>query len=243
MGSTRLPGKILKKLNGITALECFLNQLHYSKSLESIIIATTIRSEDDVIVNFAEDHKINYFRGSEHDVLDRFYQCSKFFSIKDIVRITSDCTLIDPTIVDKVVDYYISNSFDYVSNSLDRSYPSGNDVEVFSFSSLESSWLNAKKPSEREHVTPFIYNNPEKFSISQVKHHTNLSHLHWTLDREEDLTLIKKIYNSIDKKPIHLEDILELIKNNPQITNINKNTKSDEGYQKSLIKDKLTENY
>ena len=211
MGSTRLPGKILKKLNGITALECFLNQLSYSKSLDSIIIATTTKSQDDVIVNFAKDHKINYFRGSENDVLDRFYECSKKFSVKDIVRITSDCTLIDPTIIDEIVDYYLSNSFDYVSNSIDRSYPSGNDVEVFSFSSLENSWLNAKKSSEREHVTPYIYNNPEEFSISQIKYSTNLSHLHWTLDREEDLTLIKKIYNSIDKRPIHLNDILELI--------------------------------
>ncbi len=234
MGSNRLPGKVLKKLNGITALECFFSQLEYSKTLKEVIIATTLNPEDDVIVNFAKDNNVKFFRGSSTDVLDRFYKCAKEFSIQDIVRITSDCPLIDPSVVDKVINFYTTNTFDYVSNCIERSFPYGNDVEVFSFCALERAWKNAKKPSEREHVTPFIYNNPNSFSFAQVKNSIDLSHLHWTLDKIEDLTFIRTIYTKIHKKHILISDILLILKENPEILKINENTNPDESYVKSL---------
>lgn len=236
-GSSRLPNKILEKLNGITVLECFFEQLKYSQSLKNKIIATTSNSQDDVIVDFAKENNIEFFRGSETDVLDRFYKCAQEFSIQDIVRMTPDCPFIDPIVIDKVINFYVNNTFDFVSNTLQRTFPYGNDVEVFSFTVLETSWNNAKKPSEREHVTPFIYNNPNLFSIAQVENLENLAHFHWTLDKKEDLMLISAIYQKILKKPILIEDILQILKKNPELLKINENTISDEGYQKSLRED------
>ena len=233
-GSSRLPGKILEKLNGITVLECFFEQLKYSQSINDPIIATTLNPRDDIILDFAKEKHIEVFRGSETDVIDRFYKCAQEFSIKDIVRMTPDCPFIDPSVIDKIINFYVNNKFDFVSNSLERTFPYGNDVEVFSFTALETSWKNSKKPSEREHVTPFIYNNPNMFSIAQIKNSEDLTHFHWTLDRKEDLMFIQAVYKQIHKKPILIEDILQILKKNPELLEINENTISDEGYQKSL---------
>ena len=166
---------------------------------------------------FAKEHGLEYFIGSETDVLDRFYQCAKEFSINDIVRMTPDCPFIDPIVIDKILNAYMENSFDFVSNTLERTFPFGNDVEVFSFSSLEKSWKEAKKSSEREHVTPFIYNNPNLFSILQVKNPDNLTNFHWTLDRDEDLLFMKSVFQKIQKKPIHIDDILKILKEEPEL--------------------------
>ena len=238
LGSSRLPGKVLKKLNGINILDCFLSQLECSKLLKNKIIATTSNPKDTVIVNFAKEHGLEYFIGSETDVLDRFYQCAKEFSINDIVRMTPDCPFIDTIVIDKILNAYMENSFDFVSNTLERTFPFGNDVEVFSFSSLEKSWKEAKKSSEREHVTPFIYNNPNLFSILQVKNPDNLTNFHWTLDRDEDLLFMKSVFQKIQKKPIHIDDILKILKEEPELLKINENTNSYEGYLKSLKRDK-----
>lgn len=237
VGSSRLPGKILKKLNGETVLECFFSQLDYSKSLQDKIIATTSNPKDEVIVDFAKDHGLEYFIGSETDVLDRFYQCAKEFSLYDIVRMTPDCPFIDPNVIDKVLNFYVENSYDFVSNTLNRTFPYGNDVEVFSFPTLEKSWKEAKKTSEREHVTPYIYNNPNLFSIAQVENTTDLTNYHWTLDRNEDLLFMKAIYQKLHKKPIFIDDILTVLQKEPKLLKINENTNAYEGYQKSLRED------
>lgn len=231
MGSTRLPGKVLKKLNGISVLECLLEQLNHSKLLDDKIIATTTNSEDDVILKLCESNGIKCFRGSQDDVLDRYYQCAKQFSVKTIVRITSDCPLIDPKIIDKVIDYYFNNSYDCVNNYFKRTYPYGNDVEVFSFNILEEAWQKAHTNSEREHVTPYIYNNPDQFSIGWIENKDNFSQFHWTVDRPEDLDFIRAILKKISKRPIFIEDILSVIKEDPSILEINKNTNPEENYQ------------
>ena len=137
MGSTRLPGKILMKINGITILQCQLQQLDHSLALNDIVLATTTNPEDDVIEDFANANSIKVFRGSSLDVLDRYYQCSKRFSLEHIARITSDCPLIDPMVVDKTIELYSSGKFDYVNNFGGLPYPSGTDVEVFSIGLLE----------------------------------------------------------------------------------------------------------
>ena len=234
MGSTRLPGKVLKKLNGITVLESLLNQLNYSKLLNDKIIATTSNSEDDVIVNFCKSKEIKYFRGSQDDVLDRYYNCAKKFSINTIIRITSDCPLMDPQVVDDVIDFYLKNSYDYVNNFYKRTYPYGNDVEIFSLKVLEKVWEKATKPSEREHVTPYIYNNPDEFSLGWIENKENLSEFHWTIDRKEDLIFVQNIFKKISKRPILMKDIIDVIKDDPSLLEINKNTNPNEGYLKSI---------
>ena len=168
MSSTRLPGKVMLKVeNENTILDCVINQLQSSNEIKNIVIATTDQKEDDVIVEFAKRKGIKYFRGSKKDVLDRYYQCAKKFRFSEIIRITSDNPLIDYEIADMTVKYFKSNNYDYITTDLavppfHRTYPLGYSVEVFTFSALENAWENAKLPSEREHVTPYFYNNKEK---------------------------------------------------------------------------------
>lgn len=237
MGSTRLPGKILMKINGITLLECQLQQLAHSLMLNDIVLATTTNLEDNVITDFANFISVKTFRGNSLDVLDRYYQCSRHFSLEHIVRITSDCPLIDPTVVDKTIELYKTGKFDYVNNFNGKAYPSGTDVEVFSFNTLKKTWENAKKSSDREHVTKYIYNNPKLFSIGYIESNMNLPELHYSVDRIEDLQLVRQLYKNISKRPILLSDIVKAIKNDPVLLQINKNTSPKEGYLKSLKND------
>jgi spore coat polysaccharide biosynthesis protein SpsF len=238
MGSTRLPGKILMNINGVTVLQCQLQQLAHSVSLDDMILATTINLEDDTIVDFANANSIKVFRGNSLDVLDRYYQCAKHFSLEHIVRITSDCPLIDPTVVDKTTDLYKTGKFDYVNNFYEDAYPSGTDVEVFSMSTLEKTWENTTKSSDREHVTPYIYNNPKLFSLGYLKNNSSMPDLHYSIDRIEDLKLVRLLYKKISKRPILLNDIINAVKDDPTLLEINKNTSPKEGYLKSLEHDK-----
>ena len=240
MGSTRLPGKVMMKVDKTnTILSHVINQLKSSKKIDKIIIATTDLQEDDVIVNHAKILKTNLFRGNAVDVLDRYYQCAKKFSSKIIVRITADNPLIDPNIVDDIINQFLKNSSDYITNANPRTYPYGTEVEVFSFQALEKASNNAKKPSEREHVTPYFHNNKEEFKIFNIKFTENLSHLRWTVDKENDLKFVKKIISEIKNRPISMQDIIKLISKKPEILDINKNHIPNEGYTKSLNQDKF----
>jgi len=243
MGSSRLPGKVMMKIDGKNSILYYVvNQLKYCKNVQKFVVATTKNKEDDVIVEFSKDFGIPFFRGDTEDVLDRYYQCSKKFSFSNIVRITADNPLIDPQIVDRVIEIFQSNDYDYVTNCLIRTFPYGTEVEVFSFNALEKAWKNAKKPSEREHVTPYFYNNREKFKIFNITNSENLSHLRWTVDREEDLKLVMIIVTKIRKRPILTRDIVKLFSKENNLININKNLIPEEGYLKSLNKDKLSHN-
>lgn len=222
MGSTRLPGKILMKLNNTTVLDSVIEQLRYSKELDHKIIATTSNLEDDVIEQFARSHSMDFFRGDSLNVLDRYYRCAKKFSLEHIVRITADCPIIDPTIVDKTILFYKNNKFDYVNNFLTRTFPSGVDVEVFSFTTLQKAWKEAITLYDKEHVTPYIYNNEHKFKVGTINYTSNLSHLHLSVDTKQDLDLLRLIHKKINKKPIMLEDILKLFEDEPSLIEINK---------------------
>jgi spore coat polysaccharide biosynthesis protein SpsF len=213
MGSTRLPGKVLMNVNGETMLSSLLKQLSYSKLLSRKIIATTTNHEDDIIENFAKSNNVELFRGSSHDVLDRYYQCAKSFSLQHIVRITADNPLIDPEIVDEVISLYNKSNFDYVNNFTKRTFPYGTEVEIFPFTVLEKVWKNATTPYDREHVTPYIYNNPNEFSLKCMEHDINFSHLRWTVDRMEDLEFVRSICSKIKKRPILLKDIFNTVNN------------------------------
>jgi spore coat polysaccharide biosynthesis protein SpsF len=216
MGSTRLPGKVMMKINDDTILSSLFRQLDFSKRINRKIIATTNNKEDNIIEKFARENTIAVFRGSNLDVLDRYYQCAKKLSINQIVRITADNPLIDPEIVDQIVSVYEEGNYDYVNNFTKRTFPYGTEVEVFSFKTLEKTWQNTKDPYDREHVTPFIYNNPGIFSTKCIEYHENISNLRWTVDDIDDLERVRKIYSKINKRPIVLADILKSIDKNTE---------------------------
>ena len=240
MGSSRLPGKVLRKLDDKnTVLDYVINQISHCKSIDKIIIATTNEKQDDEIVEFAKNKGLSYFRGNSLDVLDRYYQCAKTFSIDVIVRATSDNPLNDPEIIDKLIKIFLNDEFDYATNELVRSFPQGVFVQIMSFTTLEDAWNNAKLPSEREHVSPYIEKNKDKFKIHNMKYVSDLSHIRLTIDRENDLLFVQKIINQIKKNPILMNDILKVLEKNPELLEINKNYVLDEGYKKSLSDDKM----
>ncbi len=238
MGSSRLPGKALMKSDsGKPLLYYVINQLRYCSKVKNLVIATTTNQEDDEIEKFANNNSVNIFRGKEKDVLDRYFQCAKKYSFSTIVRITADCPLIDPQIVDKVIEQFFSENYDFATNTLTRTFPIGTDVEVFSFSALNRAWENTQLPSEREHVTPYL-RKEENFKIINVENDKNISNLRLTVDRIEDFELIKQILNNISINPIHLEDVLELFSRKPELIEINKHINHNEGFNKSLEEDK-----
>ena len=236
MGSSRLPGKIMKKINGDTPMLKFqLDQLEFSGNIDQIIIATTTLEPDNLIVDFCKKNNLECFRGESKDVLDRYYKCAKKFNFPIIVRITSDNPLIDPTIVDHVISRFIDSDYDYMSTEVKKS-PLGFAVEVFTFKSIKKAWEEAKLPSEHEHVTPYFYNNPDKFKIESVSQEKDLSHIRCTVDTEYDFKLIEKIISKIETRPIHLDHILDLFSKDTNLLEINKHVKHD-GYARSLKED------
>ena len=218
MGSTRLPGKTMEKITkDKRVIDFVVEQLKFSKIIEKIIVAIPDSIEDDVTYNHLLSKKIQTYRGSLKNVLDRYYQCAKNISSSVIVRVTADCPLIDPEIVDKVITKFIKNKFDYVANIHPRTFPYGTETEVFSFNALEKAWNETRNDFDREHVTPYFYKNPNKFSIGNVIQEKNQSNYRWTIDYNEDLELVKYIANNIIKKPILTNDIINLIIKNPNL--------------------------
>lgn len=240
-GSTRLPGKVLKKINGKTLLEILIERLRHCASVKDIIIATTDNPKDEKIVALAKKLKVPFFRGSEHDVLDRFYQAACKFNVDDIVRVTSDCPLMDPAIVDGVVSFYKKNKehLDYASNVDPPTFPDGMDVEVFSFGALERIWRQAKLPSDREHVTAHMRHRPGEFKMDNLRNGIDFSTIRLTVDEPEDFILIRRIFSALyPKNPtFNLEDVLNFLTKNKNLTKINAGIMRNEGYAISLKKD------
>jgi spore coat polysaccharide biosynthesis protein SpsF (cytidylyltransferase family) len=249
MNSTRLPKKVLRNINGNPMLEYVIKQTLSSKLIKNVIIATTEKNDDLPIIKYCKKNNLMYYRGSSDDLLDRYYKCAKKFKCKTIIRITSDCPLIDPKIIDEILKKFLNNSYDYISNNIEKidgkwenatcNFPQGMTVEVSSFEALEKAWKKAKKPSEREHVFPYIQFNSELFKISNVKMKNDFSHIRCTVDKSNDLKFVRKIYEKMkNEKIVTIKDIIKIIDENPKLIEINSNTKFDEGYQKSLIIDK-----
>ncbi len=226
MTSTRLPGKVLKEVLGKPLLAYQIERVKRSKLVDEIVIATTINETDIPIVNLCDKLGIKYYRGSEEDVLSRYYEAAVIAKADIIIRLTSDCPVIDPYVIDQVINYYLisNNNYDYVSNSLVRTFPRGMDTEVFSFEALVNAYYNAKKKYEREHVTPYIYQNTDKFQIANVENKSNESKYRWTVDTEEDFLLIKKIIEEQYKKNRNftMVDILYTFQFHPKWIDINK---------------------
>lgn len=225
VGSTRLPEKVLKKICGKTVLEHDIDRLKQVKNLNNLVIATTTLEDDNKIEKLVTKLGVDCFRGSSEDVLSRYYFAAKKYKADVIVRVTSDCPLIDYDTSDKIIKYYLDNldKYDYLSNTIERTYPRGLDTEVFSFHALEKSHMEAKKKYEREHVTPYIYKNTDIFRVAQYKNEDDYSNYRWTLDTEEDYKLISIIYNNLYKKDklFSFDDILKFIDENPYLIKIN----------------------
>lgn len=238
--STRLPGKVLLPILGKTILAYVIERVKKAKKINKIIVATTVKCEDEKIARLAQRLKVNTYRGSENDVLDRFYQAARQFRAKHIVRITADCPLIDPEVIDKVIDCYFKSGADYCSNTLEITFPDGQDTEVFSFWALQEAWQNAKLLSEREHVTPYIKKNPERFKLVSVKNEVDLSEKRWTLDTKEDFKFTKAVLEALYPKSsdFTMKDVLRFLEENRHLEEINKHITRDEGYLKSLKEDR-----
>ena len=226
MSSTRLPRKVMATICGKPVLLHIIDRLKECKLLDDIVIATTVNNIDDIIFNAVKnyDKSIGLFRGSEENVLERYYLAAKKFNVDVVVRVTSDDPLIDPTVVDDLISEFLMNSCDYVSNSLNRTFPLGLDAEVFSFDALERAHQNASQDYEREHVTPYIIENPDKFKLLNVSNNIDLSHLRWTLDTKEDFEFIDAVYQRIypEKQMFFMDDVLDLLDKEPGLIDINK---------------------
>lgn len=223
MGSSRLPGKVLKQVNGKALLLHQVNRLKNCQKIHQIVIATTIKSEDDQIVELCKNNNIDFFRGSEDDVLERYYETWKSFGGDVIVRLTSDCPLIEPNVVDATIQYYLDNKFDYISNTIERTFPRGLDTEVFSSEVLDVAFNNATLIRDREHVTAYLYTHPEIFNIGLYKDESDYSFYRLTVDTEEDFQVIKNIYEAYKGKEekLNYSAIITLMKDNPNWKKIN----------------------
>ncbi len=247
MGSMRLPGKMLMPIvDDKVALELMLERVSRAKTLDRIVVATTTSSIDDRIVYLCERLGYEHFRGSEDDVLDRYYRTVLAFGpAQAIVRLTGDCPLHDPAVIDEVVNCFLDSEYEYVSNINPPTYPNGLDVEVLSFSVLERVWREAKLEFEREHVTVYVRNHLDIFKVSNVQYKRDLSDKRWTLDYREDYEFIKHTYKELYKKnPLFgTEEILDLLAKHPELEEINRHIHRNDGYQKSVDEDKILDLY
>lgn len=225
MGSTRLPGKVLMKLQGRTVLDHVITRVKQAKLIDEIIVATTTLSEDDVLSEEAKRYGVRVFRGSSDNVLSRYYEAATEAEADVVIRITSDCPLIDPVIIDEVIDFHKKNNYSIVTNAgnvlKQRTYPRGMDVEVFSYKNLELANLNASKTYHFEHVTPYIYeslNNTFYFS-----NNIDYSKYRLTLDTFEDFELLTQVYKHLYRKQhdFYLNEIIELLTLRPELNELN----------------------
>jgi spore coat polysaccharide biosynthesis protein SpsF len=227
MSSTRLPGKVMLPILGKPLLVRMIERVKNSILAGKIIVATSTNQDDDQVENLCEQNNLTCFRGHLTDLLDRHYQVGKLYNAEAIVKIPSDCPLIDPQIIDRVLKFYIDNEeYDFVSNLHPATYPDGNDVEIFSFQALEHAWRDATKNFEREHTTPFIWEHQDMFEVANVEWETGLdlsSSLRFTIDYEEDYQFIKKVFEELypQNPKFGLNDILRLLEQKPEIAEIN----------------------
>lgn len=227
MASTRLPGKIMKKVLDKTLLEYQIERLRRVHLADQLIIATTVKEQEQPIVDLCASLGVPYFRGSEEDVLARYYGAAVEHQADVVIRITSDCPIIDPAIVDRVIAFYLGHQgqYDYVTNTLEPelTFPRGMDTELLTFKALQEAYLEATDQPEREHVTIFIKKRPERFRLANVSYHQNYSHYRWTVDTPEDFLLLEKIIATLypANPRFTLEDCLDLLEKNPEWAEIN----------------------
>jgi len=222
-GSKRLPNKVFKQLCNKPLIWHIINRLKYSKKIDKIILATTLNPDDNILEVWADENNILCFRGSENDVLGRFYSTAQYFKVDTIVRITADDPFKDPEIIDLVIKFFEENNLDFAYNNNPPTFPEGLDTEVFSFDALEKAFFNSVDSFEREHVTQYFYRNPSTFRQACIMNNTDFSYLRWTIDTQQDWDMAEIIYNRLYKikENFNMSDILELLNKEPQIAKIN----------------------
>lgn len=239
MGSQRFPGKVLKCILGKPLLGYLVERVRLCKSVAKIVVATSAHFGDDAIEEFCRNNGIDCFRGDENDVLDRFFQCAVFYEMKKIVRITGDCPLIDPELLNGVIQFYAENpEYDLVKTG--PTYPEGFDVEILSMKNLETAWQEAKLKSQREHVTTFLWENDQRFKIKWLSLKEDCSFLRLTVDEPVDFEVVQSVIERLYPKTdgnFNLKDILALYQGEPALFKKNANIIRNEGYFKSLEKD------
>ena len=241
LGSSRFPNKIIKKINNKTLLQIHIERIKKCKKINGICIATTSNKEDEVICEIAKKLNIDFYKGSENDVLDRYFNAAKIMEADLIVRLTSDCPLIDPELIDKIIGKAIDKNLDYFSNILIEKFPDGQDIEVFKFSALKITWENATILSDREHVTPFMrknssFNNGSLFSSANYNCNNDYNFVRLTVDEISDFIVIKKIIDVLGDK-LDWKTYANYYINNPEVHLLNRNVKRNEGYEKSIKND------
>lgn len=238
MGSTRLPGKVLRTIGDKPMLEHVIERAQASQTLDEVVVATTDREEDDVIKEAAHGLGVNTFRGSEHDVLDRYYQAARIYDAAPVVRLTADCPLLDPKEVDRIVKRFTqAPDVDYVGTGM--TYPEGYGTEIFTFEALRQAWENANLESEREHVTSYIWKRDDQFFVERVDLSEDWSEFRVTVDHPEDLKVVSEIVDKLSENGelFGIDEVLEYLKKNPGVAKKNKHIPKYEGYYKSRKKE------
>lgn len=236
MGSTRLPNKVLAEIEGTPLLSHIINRVSKSNRCQKWILATTINCRDNPLEDLAKRHKIEFFRGNEEDVLDRFYHAACKYELDVVIRVTADDAFKDPEIIDMLVEHFSKSDSDYVSNTIEHTYPEGLDIEVFSFYALERAYSEAKQSFLRQHVTPYIWMNPKLFKTTNIKNAVDYSEMRWTVDTQEDLDFARAVYKKLysDKNLFHMQDIICLLENDINIAKLMPTIPRNDGLMKSI---------
>ena len=239
MGSSRLPGKTLRPILGQPMLALLLERVSRARTLSRVVVATSKSAADDEVAAFCAGSGYECFRGHPDDVLDRMYRAAEHFGADHVVRLTADCPLLDPAVIDRVVYAHVEGAHDYTTNTLRYTYPDGLDTEVVTFAALERAWQEARLPSEREHVTPYVRNHPELFSLHNVEGDVDASGLRWTVDEPDDFAFVTRVYEALypSKPDFDWHDVLAYLERDPAVAAINARFQRNEGYQKSLDED------
>jgi spore coat polysaccharide biosynthesis protein SpsF len=225
--SSRLPGKVLKEIAGLPMIAHVINRVSKARLVDQVIIATTDNPADDLIEKFCKENGYNCFRGHPFDVLDRYYQAALSYQANIIVRITADCPLMDPDLIDHLIMSVIESNVDFAANRLPppwkRTFPIGLDIEVVGFKALEKAWKEASLPYEREHVLPYLYDQPNRFKILLMQHEPDYGNKRWTVDTPEDLELLNQIFNQFSPRiDFSWLEVIEIIEQFPELEKINK---------------------
>ncbi len=237
VSSSRLPEKVLKPILGRAMLLHQLDRVRRARSIDDLVVATSNESSDDAIETMCAAEGVRCFRGSLNDVLDRFYQAALPVHPDYIVRLTGDCPLADPELIDRVVDFLVTSGIDIAGAA--PTFPDGLDVEAIRFSALETAWKEAVLPSDREHVSLFVVRQPDRFRVQGLDNDLDLSHMRWTVDEPEDFELIRQIYEALypTNPAFTTLDILALLAAKPELLELNRKFRRNEGLERSLAKD------
>lgn len=244
VSSSRLPGKVLAPILGQPMLVRQIERLRRVHSIDRLMVATSDDGSDNALAALCTELGVACYRGSLNDVLARFHGAyAAYGPAQNVVRLTGDCPLIDPAIVDLVIGTHLKSGADYTTNAIQATWPDGQDVEVMRAGALQRAFAEARLASEREHVTPYIYNHPESFRIDHVKGTRDLSALRWTVDEAADLAMVREIYAEL--YPVNpefgLDDVLALLARRPELSDINSNFQRNEGYALSVANDPVPE--